>query len=124
MSSAASFRYRKLEPHRNPYKLALQAAAWLGSSDLRKPVSSGLRTLGIIMNHPGEFGLFRAEFRHPYRHQLCSMVSYSGFDFGSFSIFLEEILPQAPQRKAVRNDPSASRIKSKASEAWLSSLEL
>jgi hypothetical protein len=87
-------------------------------------VSSGLRSLGFIINHAGEFRPNRAEFRHPYRHQLCSMVSHSGFDFSSFSIFLDEILPQAPQRKAVRNDPSASRIKSKASEARLSSLEL
>jgi hypothetical protein len=76
------------------------------------------------MNHPGEFRPNEAEFRHLYRHQLCSMVSYSGLDFGSFSDSPKGILPQAPRRKAGRNDPSASRIKSKASEAQASSLEL
>jgi hypothetical protein len=76
------------------------------------------------MNHPGEFRPNEAEFRHIYRHQLCSMVNCSGLDSGSFSDSPKEILLQAPLRKAGRNDPSASRVKSKASEARLSSLEL
>jgi hypothetical protein len=76
------------------------------------------------MNHPGEFRPNEAGFRHIYRHQLCSMVSCSGSDFGSFSDSPKGILPQAPRRKAGRNDPSASRIKSKESEERLSSLEL
>jgi hypothetical protein len=76
------------------------------------------------MNHPGEFRLSGAEFRHACRHQLCSKDRYSGFDISSFSIPAKEVLPQASQRKAAGNDPSPSRIKSKASEAWLYSLEL
>jgi hypothetical protein len=76
------------------------------------------------MIHPGEFRPNEAEFRHLYRHQLCSIVSYCGLDFGYFSKFSKGFLPQVPQRKAARNDPFPSRIKTKASEEQLSSLEL